>query len=102
MIEMEIIAYCAAFLKSGAFLPQAFTVLKTRKTDGLSLITYTALVLGIGMWVVYGIINQIWPLAIASSVSFSLSLTIFLVMVKNRMPRLRAFHRLKARSKTLA
>lgn len=102
MIEMEIIAYIAAFFKSSAFLPQTLHVLKTGKTKGLSLMTYSALVLGVGMWLVYGIVNQIWPLAIASTVSILLSLSIFTVVLKNRIPRFKAFRRLKARHKGAA
>ena len=97
MIEMELIAYIAAFFKSSAFLPQTLHVLKTGNTKGLSLITYTALVLGVGMWLAYGILNQIWPLAIASAVSVTISSSIFVVVLKNRFPRFKAFFRLKQR-----
>lgn len=99
MIEMEIIAYMAAFFKSSACLPQAVRVLKTRNTRGLSIITYAMLTIGIAMWLGYGIMNQLWPLVIASSVSILLNFCIFKVVLKQRVFRLRAHRRLKARLK---
>ena len=102
MIEMELIAYIAAFFKSSACLPQAVRVLRTRNTRGLSLTTYSMLTLGIAMWLGYGIMNQLWPLVIASSVSVMLNFCIFQVVLGQRLFRFKAFRRLKGRHKRLA
>ncbi|MEP6341783.1 MAG: PQ-loop domain-containing transporter [Maricaulaceae bacterium] len=102
MIEMEIIAYLAAFFKSSACLPQTIRVLKTRQTKGLSLTTYAMLTLGIAMWLGYGVMNQLWPLVIASSVSILLNFCIFQAVLTQRLFRFRAFRRLKGRNDRLA
>lgn len=93
----DILACIAAFFKSCAFLPQAFSVLRTRRTDGLSIITYGVLIIGIGLWLFYGLLNQIWPLAIASMISLTLAFAIFVIILYNKKTRMKAYYRLKTR-----
>ena len=98
-MDVELIAYFAAFFKSCACFPQALRVLKTGQTKGMSLTTYVMLTIGIVMWLIYGLYNQLLPLIIASSLSAALNFAILQAVFKSRLPRFRAFKRLKTKKR---
>ena len=64
-----IIGFSAAFLTTVGLLPQAIKAYKTKQTKDISLYMYLIMVLGISLWLAYGIINSDSPLIAANSVS---------------------------------
>ena len=54
--------YIAAFCTAISFLPQAVKTIKTKDTNGLSLLTYLFLFFGSLSWFVYGIVLSDIPL----------------------------------------
>ena len=44
----------AAFLTTLSFLPQAYQVIKTKDTSGISLGMYTMFVIGVFLWIIHG------------------------------------------------
>ena len=54
-MELAIFGYVAAFCTAISFLPQAVKTIKTKETNGLSLLTYLFLFFGSLSWFVYGI-----------------------------------------------
>jgi len=75
----EWIGYMAAILTTLCYIPQAVHVLRTRKTDGISLLAYAALFSGISLWFIYGILICNWPLIAANGIVLPL-LGIIIVM----------------------
>ncbi len=73
MSATEILGYCAAFLTTLSFLPQAFLTLKTRNTQSLSLIMYTMFTIGVFFWLIYGIQKQDYAIIFANSTTLLLS-----------------------------
>lgn len=63
------LGYIAAILTTGSFLPQALRVIRTRDTQSISLTMYIVLVIGIFLWLVYGIILEQWPIILANAVT---------------------------------
>lgn len=84
---IELLGYCAAFLTTIAFLPQVIRSWKTRDLSGISLGMYGLFTTGVGLWLVYGLIIEKWPLILANALTFLLSLSIFLLKVMTKAPR---------------
>jgi MtN3 and saliva related transmembrane protein len=67
--EKKYLGYLAATLTTVAFLPQAVDVWRTNDTESLSAATYSIYLLGLVMWMVYGFIDEDYPIAYSSIVS---------------------------------
>ena len=61
-MELAIFGYIAAFCTAISFLPQAVKTIKTKDTNGLSLLTYLFLFFGSLSWFIYGIVLTDVPL----------------------------------------
>ena len=72
----ELIGYAAATLTTVAFVPQVIQVYRTRSVEGISTGMYLAFLLGVTMWVLYGIRIGSLPVVIANAVTFVLALAV--------------------------
>jgi MtN3 and saliva related transmembrane protein len=81
--QMEMIGYSAAFLTTIAFLPQAIQSWRTRDLSGISLGMYSLFTAGVGLWLVYGLIIEKWPLILANALTFALALSILILKVRH-------------------
>jgi MtN3 and saliva related transmembrane protein len=70
---IELIGYTAAVLTTGSFLPQALQTFKTKDVSGISLVMYSVFTTGVGLWLLYGILLQEWPIVAANTITFSLA-----------------------------
>jgi MtN3 and saliva related transmembrane protein len=70
---VETLGYLAATLTTISFAPQAWLIWKTRSAKGISLGMYSAFVTGIGVWLLYGLLIQAWPLVVSNAITFVLS-----------------------------
>ncbi len=76
---IDILGFTAGFLTTLAFLPQVIKVIKTRKTEDISLGMYIIFTLGVALWLVYGILLSSLPIIVANLLTLSLA-SIILVM----------------------
>ena len=53
--SIEIIGLTAAFLTTSAYVPQAYKAWKTKSAGSVSLTMYLIMLVGIILWLVYGI-----------------------------------------------
>lgn len=83
MTNIEILGFTSAFLTTLAFLPQAIQVIKTRDTASLSLAMYSMFTLGVGFWLVYGILKGDNAVIVANIITFILSATILSIKIYN-------------------
>jgi MtN3 and saliva related transmembrane protein len=81
--QIEIIGYCAAFLTTFAFLPQAIQSWRTKDLTGISLGMYSLFTAGVGLWLIYGLIIEKWPLILANALTLTLALSILLLKVRH-------------------
>ena len=81
--QIEIIGYCAAFLTTIAFLPQTMQSWRTRDLSGVSLGMYSLFTAGVGLWLIYGLIIEKWPLILANALTFALALSILLLKLRH-------------------
>ncbi len=82
--NVEIIGFVAAFFTSASFLPQAIMVIRTRRTEGLSLTMYMMFTLGISLWLTYGLATLAWPLICANTITITLAGCILSIMLGNK------------------
>jgi len=79
---IEFIGIIAAILTTSAFLPQAIKAIKTKNTKDLSLSMYTMMVIGVFLWLVYGIMIQSFPIIMANFVTLILAVIILYMKVR--------------------
>ena len=85
--HIEIIGYCAAFLTTIAFLPQAIQSWRTRDLSGISVGMYSLFTIGVGLWLIYGLIIEKWPLSVANALTFALALSILVLKLRAGKPQ---------------
>ncbi|MDR1055931.1 MAG: SemiSWEET transporter [Prevotellaceae bacterium] len=78
------VGFVAAFCTSMSFLPQAYKVIKTRDTRSISLVMYIVYVIGVSLWLIYGILTADIPLIVANFVTLLLAAFILFIKIKNR------------------
>lgn len=69
----DLIGYGAAALTTAAFVPQAVKSWTTRDLSGISLSMYSLFTLGVGLWLVYGLLIGNWPVILANGVTLALA-----------------------------
>jgi len=58
MTYIDVLGWIAAALTTIATVPQAYEVIKTKNTQGISLLMYILFVIGVVFWLTYGILRQ--------------------------------------------
>lgn len=72
----------AAILTTISFVPQAYQVIKTKDTSGISLGMYIAFVLGVFLWIIHGIKIQDMKLIGANAITFVFASIILTYKIK--------------------
>lgn len=85
MIEAkDLIGAAAATLTTVAFIPQALKTFRTRDVRGISLGMYALFVTGLALWLVYGILQQDWPVILANAVTLTLAGAVLAMKLRYR------------------
>ena len=72
----------AAVLTTFAYLPQAIRIIRTKNTNSISLGMYIAMVIGVVLWLIYGIAIGQAPIIAANSVTLLFSGIILYYKIK--------------------
>ena len=80
------IGYCAAFLTTTSFVPQAWHNFQTKDVSGISLGMYSAFTAGVALWLVYGLMLGAWPIVIANAITVSLAAAILVMKLRYHEP----------------
>ena len=83
MLYVDLLGICAAFCTTIAFLPQAIKVFKTRDTSSLSLAMYAVFSLGVGLWLIYGLVKSDLAIIVANIITLFLACGILCTKVYN-------------------
>lgn len=70
-----------------AFAPQAWRVIKTRKTDELATMMWVLNVCGFSLWIAYGLTGGVWAIIVPNTICLAFS--IFILAMKLAPPRTR-------------
>ncbi len=84
MMDFSIFGYLAAVCTDVSFLPQAIKTVKTKNTEGLSLMTYVFLFFGSLFWFIYGIYSKDVPLVATNTLTTGFTFFIVFIILKNR------------------
>jgi MtN3 and saliva related transmembrane protein len=76
------IGIAAAFLTTLSFIPQAWQVIKTKDTSGISLGMYAMFVAGVFLWMIHGINIQDVAVMAANGITFVLASIILAYKIK--------------------
>lgn len=73
---MDWLGYAAASLTTGSFAFQAWHTFRTRDVSGISLRMYSVFVLGVALWLAYGLLLGSWPITLANATTLTLAVSI--------------------------
>jgi MtN3 and saliva related transmembrane protein len=76
MSPITILGYLAALASMASFVPQAWKVIRTRQTKGISAGMYLLTVMAFALWLAFGIALRQWPLVVSNGVCLALSVFI--------------------------
>ncbi len=82
-----VIGTLAAIASTISFAPQAWKIIKSRRTDGISTGMYSVTVVGFSLWLAYGIMLRQWPLVVPNALCLAISLFILVMTVLPRRKR---------------
>lgn len=77
----------AAVLTTISFVPQVIHSYRKRDLSGVSLSMYSIFTLGVGLWLLYGVIKQDWPLILANSITFCLAAIVLGLKIQQSFKR---------------
>ena len=81
----ELFGTVGAVLTTASFLPQALLILRTRNTDGISLLMYAMFTAGVACWLIYALILGLWPMIIANIITVALAGLILALKAQNTL-----------------
>ena len=73
----------AGVLTTISFLPQVIKSLKTKKTGDVSVLMYVVLVIGVFLWMIYGILINDLPLILANLITFILTFSVLILKLRH-------------------
>lgn len=79
-----LIEIAAATLTTAAFVPQVVRVWRTRSAEDLSFGMLGVFIVGLCLWLVYGIRARMVPVVVANAVTLALNLAILVLKVRHR------------------
>jgi len=78
----EWLGFAAAVLTTGSFIPQAVMTIRSRDTRGISRGMYIIFVIGVALWLAYGIYLDSLPMILANVVTLCLAGTILALKLR--------------------
>ena len=72
-LMIKLIGFAAATCTTVAYAPQAIKVWKTRSTGAISLGMFLVMVLGLALWLIYGLLSGDGPLIASNAVTMLLA-----------------------------
>ena len=73
MDAVTVVSLFAATLSTVSFVPQAWAIIRSRSTEGVSLKMYLITVVGFVAWLTYGVLVRQWAIVVQNVVCLGLS-----------------------------
>lgn len=84
-MEIEpILGYAAGILTTLAVLPQIIKSWQTKEVMDVSPFMFSLLIIGVGLWTIYGILKNDVPIIVFNSISFLLNSSMLVLMLLYR------------------
>jgi MtN3 and saliva related transmembrane protein len=78
----NLIGTCSGFISSVTFLPQVIKIYQTKSAKDLSYGTLFFLVLGVSMWLVYGLLKTDYPIIVTNAIVLSMVFVMLYFKIK--------------------
>ena len=75
----------AGLLTSCSFIPQAYKVIKTKRTQDISLPMYSLCTIGVFIWIIYGLMINDLAVLLTNIVTFVPTLIILIITFNNQI-----------------
>lgn len=72
-LDLNHLGFAAAVCTTGAFIPQVLLVWRQRGAPGISTGMYLLFILGVALWLFYGLALDSWPVVIANGLTLALA-----------------------------
>lgn len=82
MNYINIIGLVAGIFTSSSLIPQLIKIIKDKKVEDLSIGMFSTLLLGVMLWIVYGVLREDLPIIITNGFSFLLNVAILVLRFK--------------------
>ncbi len=79
--DIEIIGVIAAILTTSGFIPQLYKTIKTKNVEGVSLVMFLILFVGIIFWLIYGFLIDSFAIKMANIFSGIIVFSIILLRI---------------------
>lgn len=86
MDRIELLGLVAGLLTTFAFLPQAVKTWRTRSADDFSMPTLLMLVVGVGLWMIYGLMRAAPSIWLGNGTTMVLAASILSVKLRRTPP----------------
>jgi MtN3 and saliva related transmembrane protein len=83
MFDVTLLGYVAAFCTTCSFVPQVVCILKTRDTRSISIGMYTTFVMGVFLWLIYGMYVRDTPIIVANAITLLLAAIILALKIRD-------------------
>ena len=70
---IDYLGFAAASCTTASFLPQALKVWRERSAAGISMGMYLIFIVGVALWLCYGLLLRAWPVVAANAVTLLLA-----------------------------
>lgn len=82
MEMVEVIGFIAGIFTTIAVLPQLIKSWQTKKVSNVSPVMFAILMIGVGLWVVYGVLKSDLPIILTNGTSFLLNTLMLILMLR--------------------
>ena len=72
-LDLNHLGFAAAVCTTGAFIPQVLMVWRDRGAPGISTGMYLMFIVGVALWLMYGLALDSWPVVIANGLTLALA-----------------------------
>jgi len=79
----DVVGYAAGFLATAAFVPQVVKTFKERSARDISLGMYVLFCAGVGLWLLYGLLINSWPVIVSNAVTLVLAGAVLVLKVRH-------------------
>ena len=80
---VNIFSIAASICMILGYVPQAWTTIRTRDTDGIAMPTFIMMGLGSAFFIVVGVLTDVWALWVTNVITFICSVIIFGIKIYN-------------------
>lgn len=83
-MSITLLGVFAGLLTSCSFFPQAYKVIKTKRTQDISIPMYSLCTVGVLIWIFYGLLINDVAIILTNIVTFVPTLIILILTIKNQ------------------